>query len=598
MNKQKVIDKLKDDPLMPLRHSAEHVLHKSMEILYPGLQKVMGPPIEDGFYFDYNYEGKVSEEDLSKMEAKMQEIIDADLPIVVRKSTFDELRKIFKDNEFKLELIDDLEQKGEKVTVTEMGKEGDEFYDIDLCAGPHIKSTGKIKAFKLLNLAGAYWRGDEKNKMLGRIYGTAFDSKDKLGKYLENLEEAKKRDHRRIGKDLELFMQDDEVGQGLILWLPKGAYIMNKVKDFAFNTYLDRGYEPVFTPHIASEKLWSHSGHLDFYSESMYNPFGIENEQYRLKPMNCPLQVKMYNYRPRSYRELPLRWTEMGTVYRYEKSGTLHGLTRVRGFTQDDAHIVCTPDQIEDELVKALELTFYILETMGFKEFELLLSVRNLAEKEKYVGDDGGWNMAEKTLVKAMKRVGCTEYTEDAGGAVFYGPKIDFNLKDSLGRKWQLSTIQFDFNLPRRFNMTYIGEDGKEHVPYLIHRALLGSLERFMGVYIEHTGGAFPVWVCPQHIEIIPINDSHIKYAQKLTEKLRENGLLAKINDKDNTMQAKIRDAQLQKIPYMFIVGDREVESNTVSVRLRSGENLGSKSIEEVMGKIKNIYLTKSLELW
>jgi threonyl-tRNA synthetase len=587
-----------NDPLLPIRHSAEHVLQRSMEILFPGIKKVMGPSIEDGFYGDFDYEKKITSEDLERIEKQMKEIIDANLPIKLRAATIEEVKKIFKDNPYKLEFIDEIEKKDEKPMVCEIGQKGDKFYDIDLCAGPHAKSTSEIKAFKLLNIAGAYWRGDEKNKMLTRIYGTAFDSKEKLEKFLQLLEETKKCDHRKIGKDLELFMQDDEVGQGLILWLPKGAFIRHKIQEFALNTYLKNEYQLVATPHIASEKLWKHSGHLDFYKDSMYGSFGIEDEKYRLKPMNCPMHVAMYRMRPRSYRELPLRWTEMGTVYRYEKSGTMHGLTRVRGFTQDDAHIICTPNQLHDELVSALKLTLYILGTFGFKDYKMSLATRDPKHKTKFIGTDEGWKMAEKALIAALAEIGYTNYVLDEGGAVFYGPKIDIKVSDSMGRGWQLSTIQFDFNLPTRFNMTYIGEDGKEHTPYMIHRALLGSLERFMGVYIEHTGGAFPVWLAPLQVKIIPIGEKHHEYAKKIEQILSEKEIRVEVDDRPDTMQSRIRDAQTQKIPYMLIVGDKELENNTVSIRLRSEENIGPKNIEEFIKKLEEKQLTKAPSLW
>lgn len=593
----KVIEQLKNDPQMPLRHSAEHVLHLAMQKLYPALKKVMGPPIEDGFYFDFDLDCAITPEDFPKIEKKMQEIIDTDLPIKRHEVSLEKASELFTDNDYKLEWLKEIEGRGEKVSLYTIGEEGDEFYEADLCSGPHAKSTGEIKAFKLLSVAGAYYKGDEKNKMLQRIYGTAFDSKEKLKEHLANLEEAKKRDHRKIGKDLELFMMDDEVGQGLILWLPKGAFVRHKAQEFAFNTYLERGYEPVFTPNIASEALWKHSGHLDFYSEGMYNPFGIDKEMYRLKPMNCPFHVVMYKSRPRSYRELPIRWTEMGTVYRYEKSGTLHGLTRVRGFTQDDAHIICTPEQLLAELVEALDLTLYILKSFGFEKFELNLAVRDPENKAKFIGSDEGWEAAEETLKKGMAKIGY-DFVLDVGGAIFYGPKIDFKLEDCLGRKWQLSTIQMDFNLPSRFKMSYISEDGNEHTPFMIHRALLGSLERFMGIYIEHTGGEFPVWLAPTQVVVIPIGENHILYAQKVAEELKKSGLRGEIANKDATMQAKIREAQRQKIPYMLIVGDNEVKKKQVSVRLRGGEDLGAKDLADVIKKINSINLTKSCCLW
>ena len=598
MKKQKVIDKLKEQPIFPLRHSAEHVMHMAVESLFPGAKKVMGPPIEDGFYGDFDYEGKITEEDFPKIEQRMRDIVEANLPIVMRDASFEELKEIFKDNPFKLEMIEEIEKDGGNPTACEIGERGGKFYDIDLCAGNHTGRTSNIGAFKLLGVAGAYWRGDEKNKMLTRIYATNFETQKELDDYLEMVEKAKERDHRKLGKELELFMMDEEVGQGLPIWLPNGAFVRHKAMEFAFNTYLERGYLPVTTPHIASEALWSHSGHLNFYKDAMYNSFGIEEESYRLKPMNCPMHIKVYSHKPRSYKELPFRTTEMGTVYRYEKSGVLQGLTRVRGFTQDDGHIMCTEEQLHDELMEAMDLTMYVLKTFGFNEFEVNLSVRDPDNKEKYIGEDKDWDKAEEGLRLVLKNFGFENYVTDVGGAVFYGPKIDIKVSDAIGRKWQLSTIQVDFNLPGKFNMFYIDKEGNQKVPFMIHRALLGSLERFMGVFIEHTNGAFPVWMCPIQVQIIPIGDKHVDYAKKISEQLKERNIRSVIDDRSETMQSKIRDAQMKKIPYMFIIGDKEVENNQVSVRLRTEENLGPKPLNEVIERIEKMYLTKSLNLW
>lgn len=570
------MSQISKDKLFALRHSAEHVLTQALISLY-GKGKVimaMGPATEDGFYFDFEPADdlKISEADFPKIEKAMAKIIEANLPIKKAEITLKEARSLFAGNPYKQEWLDEIEGRGEKPTVY---WSGDQF--VDLCAGPHVPSTGAVKAFKLLSVAGAYWHGDEKNKMLTRIYGTAFASKKKLDEYLYQLEEAKKRDHRLLGQKLELFMIDEEVGQGLILWLPKGAFVRHKAQEFAFNTYLERGYQPVVTPHIGSEALWRHSGHLDFYKENMYNSFGIEEEQYLLKPMNCPMHVRMYKFRPRSHKELPIRWTEMGTVYRYERSGVLHGLTRVRGFTQDDAHIICTPEQLHEELVEALKLTLYILETFGFKDFEMNLAVRDPENKAKYAGNDEGWEMAEQALRRALKVIGYENFVLDVGGAVFYGPKIDLKVADSIGRKWQLSTIQFDFNLPGRFAMKYIGEDGQEHEPFMIHRALLGSLERFMGVYIEHTTGAFPLWLSPVQVAVLPITDKVAAYGQGVAEQLKEAGVRVELDASDLTLSKKIRNWELQKVPYMLIVGEKEVQEKTVTVRKRgekSQENL------------------------
>ncbi|MCK4588368.1 threonine--tRNA ligase [Candidatus Woesebacteria bacterium] len=582
---------IQNKKLETMRHSTEHVLTQAMLKLYPGLKMAMGPATEDGFYFDFDFKGKISEDDFPKIEEEMKKIIKKDLPFKKENLTIEEARKLFKNNKYKQEWLDEIENKGEKATVYWTG---DEF--VDLCSGLHIASTGKIGPFKLLSVAGAYWRGDEKNKMLTRIYGTTFPTRKELDGHLKKLEEAKKRDHRVLGQKLELFMFDDEVGQGLPLWLPKGAFVRHKIMEFAFNTYLERGYQPVVGPHISTEALWKHSGHLDFYKELMYSSFGIDDEQYRLKPMNCPIHVKMYNLRPRSYRELPLRWTEMGTVYRYEKSGVLHGLTRVRGFTQDDAHIICRPDQLHDELVGALKLTLYILGSFGFEDFEMSLSVRDKKNKDKYAGDDEGWEMAEKALVKALSAINYKKYTLDVGGAVFYGPKIDLKVADSIGRKWQLSTIQFDFNLPGSFKMKYIGKDGKEHEPFMIHRALLGSLERFMGIYIEHTAGEFPVWLAPVQAKILPVTERNIKYAKSVAEKLKQKSIRVEVDERNETLPAKVRDAQIEKVPYMLIVGDKEEKDKTVSERGRSGKDYGQQKLEKFIKNIEEEIENKAID--
>lgn len=583
------------DYLLALRHTSEHVLHQAVKELYPDIHLAMGPATDEGFYFDFDSspEGKpkveISSSDFAKIEQRMQELIDLDLPVTRHEVSESKARQLFADNPYKQEWIDSIVAKGEKISIYWTGKEGEKHAMADLCSGPHVSSTGEIKAFKLLSVAGAYWHGSEKNKMLTRIYGVSFPSKQELADYLELMEQAKLRDHRKLGQELELFMIDDEVGQGLIMWLPKGAFIRHKVMDFAFNTYLSRGYVPVVTPHIASSNLWQHSGHLDFYAESMYNPFGIEDEEYRLKPMNCPFHVKMYQHRPRSYKELPMRWTEMGTVYRYEKSGTLHGLTRVRGFTQDDAHIICTPDQLQAELTEALKLTMFILNTFGFEDLEMNLSTRGSADKSKFIGEDKNWQMAEKALKRAMADLGYDDYVVDEGGAAFYGPKIDVKVADSLGRMWQLSTIQLDFNLPGRFKMRYVGADGAEHEPFMIHRALLGSLERFMGVYIEHTAGKFPVWLSPVQIKLLPITDKQTAYAKQVMAKLQEAGLRVELDDRSERLQAKIRDSELEKVPYVLVLGAKEAEADLVNLRERdASKDQKVMSVEELIALVQS----------
>ena len=556
-----------------IRHSLAHIMAGAVQEFYPKVKFGIGPEIENGFYYDFDFPTPISENQIQKIEKRMKKLIKQNLIFKKKNITKSEAKKLFKNQTYKLELIKGLP--GKTVSTYQTGN------FIDLCKGLHIKSTKEINldAFKLTRLAGAYWKGDEKNKMLTRIYGLAFETKKELEQYLKTQEEAEKRDHRVLGQKLELFMFDDEVGQGLPLWLPKGALLRKLVMDFAFNAYLERGYEPVSTPHIASVKLWAHSGHLDFYKESLYNSFGIEGEEYMLKPMNCPFHVQMYKNKRRSYKELPIRWTEMGTVYRYEKSGTLHGLTRVRGFTQDDAHIICTPEQLHKELLSALKLTLYILNAFGFKEFEMNLSVRDPKDKSKFIGKDSEWKKAETELKSVLKEIGYKNFVYDVGGAVFYGPKIDVKVNDSLGRPWQLSTIQFDFNLPSRFNMEYYGADGKKHTPFMIHRALLGSLERFIGVLIEHYGGAFPLWLSPVQIWVIPINSSHVKYAQEITKELKEQGLRVEIKIESETISKKIRNGEIQKIPYLIVIGDKELKSKKICVRQRGKRNIETISL-------------------
>jgi len=569
-----------------IRHSLAHIMAGAVQEFYPKVKFGIGPEIENGFYYDFDFPTPISKNEIQKIEKRMKKLIKQNLVFKKKNITKSEAKKLFKNQSYKLELIKALP--GKTASTYQTGN------FIDLCKGPHIKSTKEINldAFKITRLAGAYWKGSEKNKMLTRIYGLAFETKKELEQYLKNQEEAEKRDHRVLGQKLELFMFDDEVGQGLPLWLPKGALLRKLVMDFAFNTYLERGYEPVSTPHIASTKLWGHSGHLDFYKESLYNSFGIEGEEYMLKPMNCPFHVQMYKNRRRSYKELPIRWTEMGTVYRYEKSGTLHGLTRVRGFTQDDAHIICTPEQLHKELLSALKLTLYILNAFGFKEFEMDLSVRDPKDKSKFIGKDSEWKKAETELKSVLKEIGYKNFVYDVGGAVFYGPKIDVKVNDSLGRPWQLSTIQFDFNLPSRFNMEYYGADGKKHTPFMIHRALLGSLERFIGVLIEHYGGAFPLWLSPVQIWVIPINSSHIKYAKKIYTKLKEQGFRVETKTESETISKKIRNGEIQKIPYLLVVGDKELKTKKVCVRQRGKRNIETisltKFIKNTRIKIEN----------
>ena len=556
--------------LEKMRHSCAHVLAQAVLEMFPDAKLGFGPAIENGFYYDFELPRTLIPEDLPILEKKMKHIIKQNQKFELNEKPIDKaisfLKKINQD--YKVEAANDLKKEGfDTITFYENKDQNGKGTFVDMCEGPHVESTGKIGAFKLTRIAGAYWKGDEKRPMLQRIYGVCFATQKELDDYLEQLKEAKKRDHRRLGTDLELFIFDDEVGPGLPLWLPKGAYIRHKIMEFAFNTYLKNGYDPVSTPHIANISLWGHSGHLDFYSDSMYGSLTIDEEEYRLKPMNCPLHVKMYNSTTRSYRELPFRWTEMGTVYRYERSGTLHGLTRVRGFTQDDAHIICRPDQLKEELARALDLTLYILNTFGFKDIEMNVSVRDPENKEKFIGDDERWEQAENTLKEVLEESGFKDYVYDIGGAVFYGPKIDVKVADSIGRKWQLSTIQFDFNLPARFGMTYVGEDGEKHTPFMIHRALLGSLERFIGVLIEHYGGAFPAWLAPTPVVFIPVAKTHEGYAQEVLNKFKKEGIRAEMYPSTDTLGKRIRLAETKKIPYMAVIGDKEVKANSLSIR-------------------------------
>jgi len=550
-----------------MRHSASHVMAEAVQSLFAEVKFGIGPTIENGFYYDFDLPRPLTPDDLPEIEAKMVQIMAADFPFTCDEVDKEEAKHIFAHQPYKLDLIDEIPD--EKVTVYRQGS------FTDLCKGPHVNSTGEIKAFKLLTIAGAYWRGDERRPMLQRIYGVAFETEKELERYLERLSEAAKRDHRRLGRELDLFSFHEEAGPGLVHWHPKGATVRRIIEDFWIQEHLKRGYEIVYTPHIAKIDLWKTSGHWEFYREHLYSPMDVEGQEYLIKPMNCNAHILIYKSRLRSYRELPLRWGELGTVYRYERSGVLHGLTRVRGFTQDDAHIFCRPDQLEDEVVGVLEFAIFMMQTFGFEEYEILLSTR----PEKYAGTLQMWDEATQTLETALKRLGLP-YEVDPGEGVFYGPKIDIGLKDALGRAWQGPTIQVDFNLPQRFEVNYVGMDGAEHPVVMVHRTVLGSMERFLGCLIEHYAGAFPVWLAPVQAVVIPIADRHVDYALKLEAELKAEGLRAQADTRPERMNLKIREAQLQKIPYMLIVGDKETESATVSVRLRSGEDLGRQTIE------------------
>jgi threonyl-tRNA synthetase len=594
----KVKEQLNNDPLAPLRHSAEHVLHKSVELLFPGALKVMGPAIENGFYHDYDYVGKISEDDLPRLEAKMQEIIDAKLPINQRESTFEEVRGIFKDNQYKLDTIDEIESKGEIPSVVEMGEKGGVFYDIDLCKGPHVKSTGKIKAFKLLSLAGAYYKGDENNKMLGRIYGTAFDSPEKLQEHLNFLEDVKKRDHRKIGKELDLFSFSPLIGPGLPVFTPKGTVIKEELQKHIERICYDYGFDKVMTPHLAKISLYEKSGHAKKFGEELFHVSAEHGQEFVMKPVQCPHQTQIYASKPRSYRDLPIRYMESEKQYRAEKPGEVGGLNRVYAITVEDGHTFCRVDQIKEELkgmVKIVEEFYSALGLWG--NHWVSLSVRDYDHPEKYIGEPEDWDECEKMLQEVSAELGLAAVRCE-GEAALYGPKLDFMFKDALGKDIQIPTVQVDFATPKRFGLEYTNQEGKKVPPVMVHRAVLGSYERLMALLIEYFVGAFPVWLSPVQAAIIPIGEKHIDYAKELAKKMKKEGLRVEVNDKDNKMQAKIREAQMQKVPYMLIIGDREVENEEVSVRLRSEENKGAMKTQEMIAKIKSIYLTKSLELW
>lgn len=573
-----------------LRHTASHVLAQAVKRLYPGVKLGIGPAIEDGFYYDFDPETPFVPEDLEKIESEMKKIISENIPVIREEVDREKARKMFSDmgETYKVELIDELPE-GSTITVYRQG----EF--ADLCAGPHVPSTGFLKAVKLLSLAGAYWRGDEKRPMLQRIYGTAFMTQDDLKAYLDKLEEVKKRDHRRLAKDLDLFSIQEEGGPGLVYWHPKGALIRELIEDFWRKEHRKRGYEIVYSPHIAKLELWKTSGHWDWYRESMYAPMAIEDVEYLLKPMNCPFHILMFKNKTRSYRDLPMRLGELGTVYRYERSGVLHGALRVRGFTQDDAHIFCTREQLEDELVGVLELAQFMLATFGYDEYECMLSVRDPENKAKYVGDDESWALAQSALEEALKRKGLA-YKVDEGEAKFYGPAIDIKVKDALGRLWQGPTIQVDFNNPQRFDITYVGEDGMKHQPVMIHRTVLGSMERFVAGLVEHYAGAFPLWLSPTQITVIPITEKFSGYAEKVADTLRREGFRVNCDLGHEKMGYKIRQAQMEKVPYMLVVGAREEENGTVAVRHRAGGDLGAMPLESFVAQAKEELDSKSLE--
>ncbi|WP_084222166.1 threonine--tRNA ligase [Thermodesulfobacterium hydrogeniphilum] len=570
------IFKKNKEALYFLRHTAAHVLAQAVKELFPEAKLGIGPATEEGFYYDIYYKHPFTEEDLQKIEKKIKEIIKKKLPLEREKLSKEEAKKLFQElkEDFKLELLNEIPD--EKVSIYKQGN------FIDLCKGPHVLSTGDIKAIKLLSISGAYWKGNEKNPMLWRIYGTAFFSKEELKAYLDRLEEIKKRDHRKLGKELELFTIEEGIGPGLVIWLPKGAIIRNIIENFWIEQHNKYGYQLVYTPHIALRDLWRISGHLDFYAENMFPPMELENRVYQLKPMNCPFHIYVYNQKRRSYRELPIRYCELGTVYRFERSGVLHGLLRVRGFTQDDAHIFCREDQLEDELTKVLDLVIYFLKVFGFNEYKIFVSTR----PDKFVGSPEIWDKAEDALKKALENKGL-EYEIDPGEGVFYGPKIDLKIKDVLGRFWQCSTIQVDFNLPERFNIVYVGEDNKFYRPIMIHRALLGSLERFLGVLIENYAGAFPFWISPVQIKVLTITDRTVSYGEKIAQALIKEGFRVETDFRNEKLNYKIRIAQQEKVPYMVILGDKEEQEEVISVRTRKGEVLNNIKLRDFVNQLK-----------
>ena len=564
--------------LETVRHSCAHLMAQAVQELFPGTQVTIGPVIEDGFYYDFSREKAFVPEDLEKIEKRMKEIAAKDLEIVRTEMPREEAIKKFTDmgEKFKVEIIDSIDST-EPLSVYTQGDWS------DLCRGPHVESTKKIKAFKLLHTSSAYWRGDERNPVLQRIYGTAWNTEKELRLYIKRLEEAKKRDHRKLGKELDLYSVSDEIGPGLILWHPKGARIRHLMEDFWKKEHFKHGYEMVISPHAAKIDLWKTSGHTEFYKENMFSNMDIEGKEYVMKPMNCPFHIQIYKSKLRSYRDLPVRFGELGTVYRYERSGVLHGLLRVRGFTQDDAHLFCRPSQIEEEITKVLDLIVFILQSFGFFEYKIYLSTR----PEKYVGADEGWENATKALENALNNKKL-DFEVDPGEGVFYGPKIDIKIKDSLNRYWQVSTVQVDFNLPERFDISYIEEDGQRHQPIMLHRALMGSLERFFGCLVEHYAGAFPLWLAPVQVILLTITDNQIEYAEKLAKQFEELDIRVEKDLRNEKIGFKIREAQLQKIPYMVVLGDKEVESQTLGVRKRRSKETRTLDFESFLEELKS----------
>ena len=575
------------EALQVYRHSTAHLLAAAVLELFPETQLGIGPPTDTGFYYDFQRETKFTPEHLDRIEARMRELQAKNLPFERKLTAKQDGLEKYRDDWMKRQLIE--ERAGDIFTEYTLGPAF-----IDFCRGPHVPSTDKLKAFKLLSIAGAYWKGDEKNPQLQRIYGTAFFTKKELDEYLNRLEEAKRRDHRKLGQELDLFSIQELAGPGLIFFHPKGGTIRRQLEDWMRDQYVKRGYSLVYTPHIARSDLWKTSGHYNFYSENMFKRMELDDAEYQLKPMNCPFHILIYRDRLRSYRDLPVRLGELGTVYRYERSGVMHGLLRVRGFTQDDAHIFCTPEQIEDEVVNCLQFAVDTLETFGFTQYEAELSTWDGGKSGKYDGTADQWELGEKALHRATERLNM-KVKVSPDEAAFYGPKIDVKLVDAIGRLWQLSTVQFDFTLPRRFGLEYIGEDGKSHQPLMVHRALYGSIERFFGILIEHYAGAFPVWLAPVQAIVLPITDKQNEFARQVEAKLVAAGVRVQVDDRSEKVNFKIREAQLQKIPYMLVVGGREAEKGLVSVRNRKHADQGVKTVEEFLAELKVLIDTKAV---
>ena len=600
---QQVQEKYEESHLYKIRHSAAHIMAQAVVEMFPEAKYTIGPPVENGFYYDFDLPRNLTPEDLEQIEKRIRQIVQGKHEFKKTVISAEEAKKIFADQPYKLELIEGLEKGG----LDEYGNPLNEKPEIsifqhdsfvDLCRGPHVENTKEIKqdAFKLMSIAGAYWRGDEKNKMLQRIYGTAWEKADDLKQYLWKLEEAKKRDHRKLGKELGLFIISEEIGLGLPLWLPNGAAVRKILEDFIYEEQVKRGYQHVYSPHIGKKQLWVTSGHWDLYRDKMYSAMDIDGVEYLTKPMNCPMHMMMYKSQMHSYKELPIRIAEIATVYRREQSGELTGLLRVRGFTQDDAHIFARPDQVKSEFMAVLDQVLFQFNRLGFKDFEMWLSVRDPLKKDKYLGSDEIWTQAENAIEKSLEDCGLN-FIRAEGEAKFYGPALDIHIKDALGRKWQCTTIQVDFMLPMRFELKYIDADGQSQRPVVLHRAPLGSMERFMALLVEHYAGAFPVWLAPVQVVVIPIADRHLEYAREVAQQLRAEGMRMELDERSERMNAKIRDAQKQKVPYMLILGDNEMNDGLISLRVRDGSQQNNMPLAEFMARAKDRIARRAPEL-